>query len=140
MDATAGGGQGGFARQVRDALAHVYDPVYLQTQPLARGLGAPPGEAAGRGRATRPAEPAPRLLDAIARLRPEGKAGEVPGGGGALPAAGAALREALGPPAVQEQLGVEKSQYYREHARALAALVSLLARRAAPAAEPPRPW
>jgi hypothetical protein len=34
--------------------------------------------------------------------------------------------EALGPAAVQEQLGIEKNQYYREHAHALAAVVAHL--------------
>ena len=68
-----------------------------------------------------------RLLDIIAALRPEGKAGEA--------AAGAWRRhrllelryvEALPPAAVQAQLGIVKSQYYREHARALAVLAALL--------------
>ena len=115
---------------MRDALARLYDPVSLQSHPLARTLRLPPGPMAGgaprrrcAGRVLRH-----RLLDAIARLRPEGKAGEA--------AAGAWRRhrllelryvEALDPPAVQAQLGIEKSQYYREHARALAAVVAALA-------------
>jgi predicted ATPase len=113
---------------VLDALTHLYDPVVLQTHPLARMLaaggavGATPGDA---GEALRR-----RLLDAIAHLRPPAKAGEA--------AAGAWRRhrllelryvEAVGPRAVQEQLGIEKSQYYREHARALAAVVRLLEQR-----------
>jgi predicted ATPase/DNA-binding NarL/FixJ family response regulator len=135
-----GGGPGGFGHQVRDALAHLYDPVALQTHPLARLLGAPPsGAPAGEtrrvldGRLLRQ-----RLLDAIAHLRPEGKAGEA--------AAGALRRhrllelryvEALDPPAVQAQLGISSAQYYRDHARALGAVVALLAQRwpAPPAAE-----
>src|SRR4029079_13282850 len=48
-----GDGAGGFARQVRDALVHLYDPVHLQTHPLARGLGTTadgaPRVQAGRG-------------------------------------------------------------------------------------------
>jgi hypothetical protein len=135
-----------FARQVRDALAHLYDPVALQTHPLARSLGldAPrasgarerPGSQPPVGRALRQ-----RLVEAIAALRPELKRGEV---AGASPTWRAQrlleLRyvEALDPPAVQAQLGIEKSQYYREHARALDALVSLLVQQspAAPFAAP----
>jgi hypothetical protein len=118
----------GFARLVRDALARLHDSVALRTHPLAgrlaaHGPGATPGHAGARaGQALRQ-----RLLDAIARLRPEGKAGEA--------AAGAQRRhrllelryvEALDPPAVQQPLGIEKSQYYRDHDRALEAVVALL--------------
>ena len=118
------------ARLVRDALARLYDPVFLQSHPLARMLPLPPGAdgrgSAGAARAGRVLRH--RLLDVLARLRPEGKAGEA--------AAGAWRRhrllelryvEALAPPAVRAQLGIEKSQYYREHARALAAVVAALA-------------
>jgi hypothetical protein len=123
----------GFARQVRDALAHLYDPAHLQTHPLARALGASPGGtqqhdrggAAARARAGRLLHR--RLLDAIGRLRPEGKAGEVPGAGRIHRLLELRHVEILDPPAVQAQLGIEKSQYYREHARALGAIVSLLA-------------
>jgi non-specific serine/threonine protein kinase len=119
----------GFARLVREALALLYDPVALRAHPLAPrppardGAGAARGPAIDPGRALRH-----RLLEAIARLRPEGKAGEA--------AAGAWRRhrllelryvEALPRAAVQAQLGVEKSQYYREHARAVEALITVLA-------------
>ena len=57
-----------FARQVQDALAHLYDPVFLQTHPLAERLSrhdpcVPPSRA---GRALRQ-----RLVEAIAALRPD---------------------------------------------------------------------
>jgi hypothetical protein len=121
----AGGWPGGFARRVRGALAHLHDPVYLQTHPLVchvapdRAGGAAPVCAGGALRRA--------LLDAIARLRPPGKAGDA-----AAPARRHRLLElryvgALDPPAVQAQLGIEKSQYYREHACALSALVAVLA-------------
>jgi predicted ATPase/DNA-binding CsgD family transcriptional regulator len=131
------GEPGGFGRLVRDALAHLYDPVALRAHPLNRRFGQEGAPGAGPGRAGEALRR--RLLEAIAGLRPEGKAGEA--------AAGAWRRhrllelryvEALGPPAVQAQLGIEKSQYYREHARALDAVVSLLERQfrsAGPAAE-----
>jgi hypothetical protein len=131
-----------FAQQVRDALAHAYDPVYLQTHPLARRLVAPPGGAGASGRGGAPAGAGRalrrRLLDAIAALRPEGEAGEA--------AAWRAHRllelryvEALDPPAVMARLGIERSQYYREHARALAAVADLLAQELAPPPAEPGP-
>jgi predicted ATPase/DNA-binding CsgD family transcriptional regulator len=116
----------GFGRLVQDALARLYDPVALRTHPLARRLAL--DGAAGAAPAQTGAALRRRLLEAIARLRPEGKAGEA--------AAGAWRRhrllelryvEALDPPAVQAQLGIEKSQYYREHARAVDALSTVLA-------------
>ena len=137
---TAAGGAGGGApqrgelvRRVRDALARLYDPVALGRHPLAARPGA--GRAApGAGSAApgAPADPGQalrrRLLEAIARLRPVGGAGAA--------AAGAQRRhrllelryvEALDPVTVQRHLGIEKSQYYREHARALDAVAALLA-------------
>ncbi len=60
-----------FGRLVREALGHLYDPVYLQTHPLARLLPATPGaRATGLGKALRQS-----LLDAIEALRPEPTAG-----------------------------------------------------------------
>jgi non-specific serine/threonine protein kinase len=118
-------GTAGFARQVRDALTHLHDPVALRRHPLATRL---LPEAAGAAAARPGAALRRRLLEALARLRPEGR----PGGA----AAGAWRRyqllelryvEALDPSAVQAQLGIEKSEYYRQHARALDALVAALA-------------
>ena len=111
-----------FARLVGDALARVYDPVALAAHPLVGRL-ALQGEApsARPGAALRR-----RLLAAIEQLRPPPTA---------TPSAPARrhrlleLRygEALAPPAVQARLGIGKSQYYRDHARALAAATALLA-------------
>ena len=53
------------AAQVRDALAHLYDPGHLQTHPLAV-LAAPSPAAPSAGRALRQA-----LFDAVDALRPE---------------------------------------------------------------------
>jgi predicted ATPase len=120
---TAGGGPGGFVQQVRDALAHLYDPAALRRHPLAEALAPPPGAApaADAGRALRQ-----RLLDAIARLRPPAKAGEASRAWRRHRLLELRYVEALDPPLVREQLGIEKSQYYREHARAVDALVALL--------------
>ncbi|HEX2035042.1 MAG TPA: AAA family ATPase [Chloroflexota bacterium] len=122
------------AQQVRTALAHLYDPVVLQTHPLTGLLHLTPdphrGPDPGGGQA-RHAGVALRqlLLDAIARLRPDATTSE-PGGDASKRRAYRLLElryvEALAPPAVQQQLGIEKSQYYREHQRALDAVVSVL--------------
>ena len=127
----------GLTRHVREALAHLYDPVYLQTHPLVHALGVVPGYAGGESDGEASGEKSPaqagrllrqRLLDAIARLRPETKASERSGAVSWRAYRLLELRyvEALPPEVVQEQLGIEKSQYYRDHARALAAVVSLL--------------
>ena len=65
-----------------------------------------------------------RLLDAIARLRPPAKAGEAAGAWRRYRLLELRYVEALAPAAVQAQLGIEKSQYYREHARAVEAVVA----------------
>ena len=121
----------GFVRQVRDALAHLYDPVYLQTHPLTAALGvadpAPdPGGIGGARRAAAGRVLRRRLLDAVARLRPEAKAGEADRAGRMHRLLELRYVEALDPAAVQAQLGIAKSHYYREHARALAAAAAVL--------------
>jgi hypothetical protein len=72
-----------FVRTVRDVLTHLYDPVYLQTHPLAgvlgssagsAGMGSVEGNAADHAQAGRGLRRC--LLGAIMRLRPEHKAGE----------------------------------------------------------------
>lgn len=119
---TTNGEPGAYGRQVRDALGQLYDPDALQRHPLAQALPSLPGApAAGAGRALRQ-----RLLDAIARLRPPAKAGEASGAWRRYRLLELRYIEALPPVAVQAQLGIEKSQYYREHARALSALGSIL--------------
>jgi predicted ATPase len=137
----------GFARLVRDALTHLYDPAYLQTHALASAPGAAshPGEAPSMGAATGPPPIEAgralrrRLLRAIASLRPEGKAVDISGFGRIHRLLELRYVEALEPSAVMVHLGLEKSQYYREHARALDAVVSLLAQEWAPALAVPSP-
>jgi predicted ATPase len=112
-----------FRQQVHDALARLYDPVYLQTHPLAKQLA---GTDSGRtpvlaGKALRR-----RLLDAIGQLRPATKSGGSFNAWRSFRLLELRYVEALDPTAVQQQLGISKSQYYREHNRALDALVSVL--------------
>src|SRR5579883_977764 len=115
-----------FERQLRSALASLYDPVSLRSHPFARGL-----LAADTGLSRAEAGQALRqeLLGAIDSLKPPGQA-----------VAGAKawrvydllkLRyvEARDPVDVQHQLAMSKSQYYREHEAAVDAVASLLADR-----------
>jgi predicted ATPase len=121
-------GAGVRVEQVRDALAHLYDPGHLQTHPLAALLGGT--ERTSRGRALRQT-----LLDAVAALRP------VPDG---RPGPKALRRhqiltrrylDGLAPASVQAELLVGRSEYYREHQQALEAVASVLRERLG-AAEP----
>ncbi|HEV8639323.1 MAG TPA: tetratricopeptide repeat protein [Chloroflexota bacterium] len=115
-----------FARDVHDALAYLHDPVHLQTHPLGRFVGAEPGTSPGQlGRRLRQ-----WIIDTIEGLQPGPESGE----GAWRPHRLLRLRyvEAMEPTAVQRALGIAKSQYYVEHARAVRAVVSLLAARASP--------
>src|SRR5437870_10406988 len=105
-----------FTRQVRSALANLYDPVALRKHPLARNL-------AVDGAALRQ-----RLLDAIESLKP---------GPAVSPSSHASeihsilqLRyvEARDAAEIQHELALSKSQYYREHEQAVKQVASLLAR------------
>jgi predicted ATPase len=116
-----------FADQVRDALVHLYDPVRLQTHPLADllttlGL-APSGRdaASARGRRLRQ-----EVVDAIEALRPPGDSGVA-----ARRYRGLVLRYVDGEDvaAVTRSLAIGRTQYYGEHRESVAALVSLLRER-----------
>lgn len=110
-----------FTELVRDALIHLYDPAHLQTHPLQAYLsgGAPP--LASRDKRLRKA-----LLDAIESLRPAAQ----------RETAGSAWRayrilelryvEGNEVSEVIAQIALSKSQYHREHSRALTAVASLL--------------
>ncbi len=111
-----------FEHLVRDALAHLYDPMHLQIHPLTRLMPQMPG---GRpstvGGALRRS-----LLDAIDSLRP-------PPGTSATSKAYRKYRilelryvEEADPTEVQRQLAMSKTEYYREHTEALAAITSAL--------------
>jgi predicted ATPase len=114
------------AAQLRDALAHLYDPTLLETHPLAGALGG--------GKALRRA-----LEEAVGALAParDGRGGPKARRRHEL----LALRylEGLAVETVQERLAIGRSEYYREHERALAAVASLLGERlhGAAAAHPP---
>jgi CheY-like chemotaxis protein len=110
-----------FEELVRDALLHLYDPGHLHGHALLRYASAAPVGAVPPARALRQA-----LLDAIDALRP----------GTGVPAASRAWRiyhilevryiEGQEVVVVSDQMALSKSQYHREHQRALQAVASVL--------------
>src|SRR5579885_1491503 len=117
---------GQFVRQLRSALASLYDPVSLRSHPFARTL-----LAADKAPSRAEAGEALRqdLLRAMESLKPSGQA---------VPSAKPwrvynllQLRyvEARDPVDVQHQLAMSKSQYYREHEAAVDALAALVRER-----------
>ena len=126
-----------FTRQVQDALAHLYDPAYLRTHPLARSLvpqekaGGPAAAGEHAGQALRR-----RLEAAIAALE-SGPAASHPERARGTRLLRLRYVEALEAETVQRELGISRAQFYRDRARALDALVSLLAPEWPPKARAP---
>ena len=118
--ATEGAPARDFVRIVADALAHLHDAARLQTHPLAARL-------VSRGRSPhtlgRGLEQA--LRGAIDELRPAGR--RPPDYAGRIHRL-LLLRyiDGLEPSAVWAQLGIGKSEYYREHSRGVHAVASVL--------------
>lgn len=109
------------AKQVSKALDHLYDLAYLETSPLA-AVASP--KVGSKGKVLRKA-----LMDAIEALHP-------PAG---TPTEEVAWRPyrimadhyitGMSREELQEELALSKSQYYREHAKALDALCSIISGR-----------
>lgn len=112
-----------FARQVRDALANLYDPVALRAHPLSHLLAATDEQ--GRNSSSAAAL-RKHLIAAIEGLKPDPQV--APNARAWRPYHTLQLRyvEAHDAAEVQRQLAISKSQYYREHEAALASLVALL--------------
>ncbi len=151
------------ARQVRDALRHLYDPVYLQTHSLtllvrsgAPGVpgatGARPGSPTG---ATEGAALRRCLLETIEALQPPSEPG--PGSGRGAAGEGPALRgawrryrllvlryvESMDVLDVCTRLAISRREYERQHRLGLDAILSLLSERwevRAGQAPAPRGW
>ena len=122
-----------FARQVRDALAHLYDPVYLQTHPLVRMAQREVGMAAVvAGRFLRQ-----QILEAIAALRPDTDATARDPAGRRFQLLTLRYVEGLEVANVQTRLAVSRSEYFREQRRALDAVVSVLRERWNPLVDGP---
>jgi hypothetical protein len=121
-----------FRSQVHDALVHLYEPGALAASPLARLNRSQP-----RGQMVSPAKALQRtLLDAIDELRPEHGRG---GGRAARHHQLLTLRYVEGAPiaAIQRQLALSRSEYFREHGRALDAVAAVLSQQWERAADPP---
>lgn len=113
-----------FSKEVARALARLYDRPYLETCPLVALISDDQPAAAPDGRALRRA-----LLDAIELLRPAN-------GTSSEDVAWCPYRimvsryvERVSRIELENQLCLGKSQYYREHRRALEALCTIMARR-----------
>ena len=111
-----------FGRHVKDALTKFYDPVYLQTHPMADLLSIPDGpEQITRAQLLRQA-----LRDAIERLRPDDS---IPFGRPEwLGYRILWLRyvECLDQPEVCDEVALSRASFYRYHREALKAVTSLL--------------
>lgn len=112
-----------FAREVRDALLRLHDLPRLQVHPLRRFVATADQPRAETGRALQCC-----LLDAIASLG-DGAPSTSPTAGRAQRLLALRYGEGLSAPEVGRHLAIGTSEYYREHARGLAALASLLAAR-----------
>lgn len=121
-----------FERQVRDALLHLYEPAYLETHYLARQETVSPALPGRLG-----SRLFQSLMNAVEALHPAA----------GLPSDSRAWRlyrlielryvEGLSAGDVIERLAISKSQYQRDHARALTAVASLFRGQTCPHEAPP---
>jgi CheY-like chemotaxis protein len=111
-----------FTDLVRDALLHLYDPAQLQAHPLLSVVqsGAPTG-VPGSGRLLRQA-----LLDAIEALQPDRGVAATSRAWRAFRILDLRYLEALDVADVIGRVALSKSQYHREHHRALHGLAAVL--------------
>lgn len=118
-----------FGRHVRNALSYLYDIPYLQSHPLASLLGLKDSAHPSLvGPALRQ-----RLLEAIEHLRPESEAPTTERAGRRYELLKLRYASALDVPEICQRLGVSQSEYYREHAKGLEAIVADLMPRREPA-------
>ncbi len=111
-----------FTRQVRHALANLYDPAALQANRLARLLvSAPDHHTQSAGHELRD-----RLLTAVESLKPTDQVDIRSRPWLLYRILKLRYVEARDPTAVQLELALSKSQYYREHEAALAAASAVL--------------
>jgi hypothetical protein len=107
-----------FRREVRDALNHIHDPIYLQTHPLARMV--PPGSLA-RGQALRSS-----LLAAARSLATPGDSPRTAVSHDDADIVNLRYVEGLDPTVVQRRLHLSRSVYYRRQQQAIEAVASVL--------------
>jgi hypothetical protein len=109
-----------FVRQVRDALADLYDLPRLQTHPLTTHVRAEPGARAATVGKTLQA----CLLAAIATLRPTSDLAGTERAARIHRLLELRYVEALKPPAVWARLGIGKSEYHRSFHQGVVAVAS----------------
>jgi len=109
-----------FSQQVQDALAHLYDHVYLQQHPLARLLSSRPGEAA-HGRTLHRV-----LVEAIGELKPARDARQSSTAWRKYQYLVRRYLEGRSAMEVAEELGISGRQARRYHHEATEAIVSIL--------------
>jgi hypothetical protein len=115
---------GTLAEGVREVLVHLFDPAYLQRHPLARALaqrdpGLSPVQAGITLRR--------KVLEAIASLNPANGMNEKAPTWRRYRLLEMRYVDALDTATVRERLCLSRSQYYRDHAHAVASVVTLLA-------------
>lgn len=113
------------ARLVHDALVHLDDLAYLQTHPLARTSSGP----GGRGRWQAGHALREVLLDGIGSLRPNSRSGADSHAWRGYQILTLRYAERRDLDDIQATLAIGKSEYYRDHRRAVDALTSYLQER-----------
>ena len=121
------------ARLAASALEQLHDPVALREHPLARELRASQASltAVRAGEALRH-----RVLEAVKQLRPGPEISVTSAPWRTFSLLDLRYVQALDAVAVRTRLGISKSQYYRDHARAVAAIGALLCEAPAPRGQP----
>lgn len=110
-----------FAEQVRDALLKLYDPGGLHRHPLLRLVGEQAGEGTAGGQWLRQA-----LLDAIEALHPAPGVATTSRAWRTYHLLELRYLEGHDVAGVVEQIALSRSQYHREHQRALQAVAAVL--------------
>lgn len=111
--------------QVRNALAHLYDYAYLQTHPLAARLDATQAlDDVSRAQMLRRT-----LLDALDCLRPRDPADDIAAGSRAYTVLTYRYVDGLAVEEIMAKLALSRRQVYREHAKGIRAIASLIAAR-----------
>jgi len=110
-----------FTAWVHDALNHLYDSAYLQTHPLANALLKEPATGLPRSQELRRI-----LLEAIESMRPTANVPARSSDGRAYRILELRYLEDRSPTDVMQQLALAKSQYFREQARVLEAVTTVL--------------
>ena len=108
--------------QVRGALAHLYDPAYLQTHPLAAAL----PDQQGQDRVTRAQALRRLLLEGLDRLKPGTEGADAAEAVRAYAILTYRYIDGLTMEEIAAKLALSRRQAYREHKRGMQAVASVL--------------